>query len=191
MPMLCPGFSPPKNATGVPRSKYPPFCSGLFFASFLRCDCPARQPAPGAAIRQPRYGRGGVECIMPIRYYWFFLAGSILFEVAGTSIMKLSQASWPAMGMGVMYLLLGLSYFCLAKAVIRLPLGVAYAFWEGFGLLLITLVSAFLLHERLDATRLLALAMVLGGTLLVHHGTEGGHGDAVPAAHGKATGGAS
>ncbi len=117
---------------------------------------------------------------------WLFLAGSILFEVAGTSVMKLSQsAAWfatPAMGMGLMYCLLGISYYCLAKAVVKLPLGVAYAFWEGFGLLLITLVSAFLLHERLDAARLVALALVFGGTLLVHHGTEGGHGaSAVPA----------
>lgn len=111
---------------------------------------------------------------MPMRYYWLCLAGSIVFEVAGTSVMKLSQGSWPMAGMGVMYLLLGLSYFCLAKAVVKLPLGVAYAFWEGLGLLLITLISAFFLHERLDAPRLAALGMVLGGTLLVHHGTESG-----------------
>lgn len=111
---------------------------------------------------------------MSMRYYWLCLAGSIVFEVAGTSIMKLSQTSWPLTGMGFMYLLLGLSYFCLAKAVVGLPLGVAYAFWEGFGLLLITLVSALFLHERLDAWRLMALALVLGGTLLVHHGTESG-----------------
>jgi len=109
---------------------------------------------------------------MTMRFYWLCLAGSILFEVAGTSVMKLSQASWPMAGMGLMYLLLGCSYFCLAKAVVKLPLGVAYAFWEGFGLLLITLVSTLFLHERLDASRLMALALVLGGTLLVHHGTE-------------------
>ena len=114
---------------------------------------------------------------MSARYYWLCLAGSILFEVAGTSVMKLSQSSWPLTGMGIMYALLALSYFCLAKAVIKLPIGVAYAFWEGFGLLLITLVSVLLLHERLDAVRLAAIALVLCGTLLVHHGTESGHGE--------------
>lgn len=118
------------------------------------------------------------------RFYWLCLAGSIIFEVAGTSVMKLSQLPdglmQPAVGMGLMYLLLGLSYYCLAKAVIKLPIGVAYAFWEGFGLLLITLVSAFLLHERIDAIRLVAIALVLGGTLLVHHGTGSGHEDETP-----------
>ena len=112
---------------------------------------------------------------MAMRYYWLCLAASILFEVAGTSVMKLSQTTWPFLGMGLMYTLLVLSYFCLAKAIIKLPLGVAYAFWEGFGLLLITLVSVLFLHERLDGPRLAALGLVLCGTLLVHHGTQSGH----------------
>lgn len=123
---------------------------------------------------------------MSMRFYWLCLAASIVLEVAGTSVMKISQASWPFMGLGLMYLLLGLSYFFMAKAIIKLPLGVAYAFWEGFGLLLITLVSALVLSERLDAQRLLALAMVFCGTLLVHRGTESGHASA-PALEGGAS----
>ena len=99
---------------------------------------------------------------------------SIVLEVACTSIMKLSQASWPVTGMLVMYGMLGVSYFFLAKAVIKLPVGVAYAFWEGIGLALITLISVLVLGERLDWARGLALCMVLCGTLLVHHGTESG-----------------
>lgn len=112
---------------------------------------------------------------------WLFLAGSILFEVVGTSVMKASQVS-PALsamtGMGIMYCCLALSYFCLARAVLKLPIGVAYAFWEGIGLLLITLVSAYILHERLDGWRLCALCLVLCGSLLVNHGTEDGKEDA-------------
>lgn len=122
---------------------------------------------------------------MSSAFYWLCLLGSIIFEVTGTSVMKLSQNGWPMLGMGVMYVLLGLSYFCLAKAVLRLPVGVAYAFWEGLGLALITLVSVFLLGERLDAPRMVALAMILGGTLLVHHGTEDGN-VAAPAEQGGA-----
>lgn len=121
--------------------------------------------------------------MIPLRY-WFFLLLSILLEVSGTSLMKLSHplpGSWPVVGMGLMYLLLGLSYFFMAKAVLRLPLGVAYAFWEGLGLALITLVSVLAMGEIMTLTKLLALAMVLAGTMLVHHGT--GHGVA------KASGG--
>lgn len=106
------------------------------------------------------------------RYYWLCLLGSIVFEVAGTTVMKLSQEAWPLIGMGIMYTLLGFSYYFLAKAVLKLPVGVAFAFWEGLGLILITLSSVLLLGERLDFTRIAALTMVLAGTLLVHHGTD-------------------
>lgn len=118
-------------------------------------------------------------------HYWFFLLVSIVFEVTGTSIMKFSQESWPLIGLGCMYLLLGFSYFFLAKAVVRLPIGVAYAFWEGFGLLLITMVSITILGEHISALKAVALLMVFCGTMLVHRGTESGH--AEPALQGGAS----
>lgn len=105
---------------------------------------------------------------------WLFLVVSILLEVTGTSIMKGSQENWPVLGMILMYILLSCSYFTLSKAVIKLPIGVAYAFWEGVGLCLITLVSVFILGEQLGALKLTAIVMLLVGTYLVHHGTDSG-----------------
>ena len=115
---------------------------------------------------------------------WLFLLVSIVFEVTGTSVMKFSQETWPLLGMGCMYLLLGFSYFFLSKAVLRLPIGVAYAFWEGFGLLLITLVSITILGEPVSALRGVALLLVFCGTMLVHRGTESS--DSESALHGEA-----
>lgn len=111
---------------------------------------------------------------MPSYKHWLFLACSIILEVAGTSIMKALQASFPLLGLLLMYALLGLSYYFLARAVVRLPIGVAYAFWEALGLVLIVLVSFALLGEEMTPLRFLALLMVLGGSLLVHHGTQPG-----------------
>lgn len=105
---------------------------------------------------------------------WMFLVLSIVLEVTGTSIMKGSQNGWPVLGMAVMYVLLGLSYFTLSKAVLRLPIGVAYAFWEGLGLCLITLASVAVLGEQMGLVKLSAIGMLLLGTYLVHHGTESG-----------------
>ena len=73
-----------------------------------------------------------------------------------------------------MYVLMSLSYFTLSKAVIKVPIGVAYAFWEGVGLSLITLSSVFILGEHIGPVRLLAIFMLLLGTYLVHRGTENG-----------------
>ena len=110
--------------------------------------------------------------------YWLFLLGAVVCEVIGTSVMKLSQSgAWwlgPGPGLAVMLVFIALSYYCLALSVQGLPVGVAYAFWEGLGLTLITLVSVLALGERMSPVRLGALAAVLVGALLVNHGT--GHG---------------
>ncbi len=109
---------------------------------------------------------------MSVKLCWMFLVLSIILEVTGTSIMKGSQENWPVLGMVVMYALMSMSYYTLSKAVIRLPIGVAYAFWEGVGLSLITLVSVFILNENFGLVRGVAIAMLLLGTYLVHHGTD-------------------
>lgn len=92
--------------------------------------------------------------------------------------MKISQngAGWlgPGAGLVLMFALIALSYYCLALAATGLPIGVAYAFWEGLGLTLITLVSVFLLGEAMNLQRFLALAAILAGALLIHHGTTAG-----------------
>ncbi len=110
--------------------------------------------------------------------YWFFLFCAIALEVAGTSVMKISQngTGWlgPGAGLVLMFALIALSYYCLSLAAMGLPIGVAYAFWEGLGLTLITLVSVFLLGEAMNLRRFLALAAILAGALLIHHGTTAG-----------------
>lgn len=116
--------------------------------------------------------------------YWFFLLAAIVLEVVGTAIMKYSQSLTgygPQTGYGAMLLCIGLSYYCLARSTQKLPVGVAFACWEGVGLTLITVCSVLLLGEPFSLTRLGALVAVLTGVLLIHHGTE--HGDAQDAEH--------
>ncbi|MFV0421313.1 DMT family transporter [Oleidesulfovibrio sp.] len=111
-------------------------------------------------------------------YHWVCLVGAIAFEVAGTTIMKAAQ-SWemlygPQLGIVLMLVLIGLSYYLLSLATTALPVGVAFAFWEGLGLLFITLSSVLLLGEEMTLKRFVALCAVAGGVLLVHHGTSSG-----------------
>lgn len=109
-------------------------------------------------------------------YHWLFLVLSVLFEVFGTSIMKVSH-SWQfafgsELGLAIMWACIACSYFSLAKATTALPVGVAFALWDASGLVLIVLFSVFVLGEHLDWIKALGLLCVLGGGYLVHRGTD-------------------
>ena len=119
-------------------------------------------------------------------YHWLCLMGAIIFEVAGTTVMKMAQgwgfAHAAMLGLVLMWLAIALSYYMLAKATTGLPVGVAFAFWEGLGLTFITICSVLLLGESMTVTRGLGLVCMLAGALLVHHGTGHGKEDIHPAA---------
>ena len=111
-------------------------------------------------------------------YHWYCLLASIALEVGGTLTMKLAQgwafAHAEMLGLAAMWVAIGLSYIFLSRAVTGIPVGVTFAFWEGLGLTCITLGSIIFLDEAVTLRRALGLACVLGGALLVNHGT--GHG---------------
>ena len=123
--------------------------------------------------------------------YWLYLLGAVVFEVGGTCVMKMGQngSFFSAEGGYVlMLLMIGVSYYLLSLSTLVLPVGVAFAFWEGLGLTFITLASVLVLGESLSPGRILALCAVLGGALLVHHGTVATEEEASPCATGKSGG---
>ncbi len=54
----------------------------------------------------------------------------------------------------LMLAMIALSYIFLAFAVKKIALGVAYALWEGIGILLITLFSVLLFDESLSLLKI-------------------------------------
>jgi spermidine export protein MdtJ len=101
---------------------------------------------------------------------WLFLALAVTSEVCGLAVMKLSVSMGHVEGMAVLYLLVALSYVFLAKAVKSISIGVAYAIWEGSGIALITIVSAFAFQQYLTLRETLGLSMVVVGIWMIHAG---------------------
>ena len=105
--------------------------------------------------------------------HWLFMAAAIVTEVAGTLSMKMgAHHGSQTLGLAVMYVMLVLSYTCLAMAVKRIPLAVAYGAWESLGLVLITLCSAWWLGEALTLTKLAAIGVIIVGIVLLERGTD-------------------
>lgn len=104
--------------------------------------------------------------------YWMFLGLAIITEVIGTLSMKYASVSGGSAGMIVMYIMIASSYILLSMAVKKVALGVAYALWEGIGILIITTFSVMWFHESLSPLKLGGLVLLIAGITLIKYGTK-------------------
>ena len=105
-------------------------------------------------------------------FYWIVLALAIVAEITGTLSMKWASTSGGSAGFIMMLVMIALSYIFLAFAVKKIALGVAYALWEGIGILLITLFSVTLFDESLSPMKIAGLATLVVGIVLIKSGTR-------------------
>ena len=105
-------------------------------------------------------------------FYWILLALAIVAEITGTLSMKWASVSGGHTGFILMLVMIVLSYIFLAFAVKKIALGVAYALWEGIGILLITLFSVMLFDETLTTMKIAGLTTLVAGIVLIKSGTR-------------------
>jgi spermidine export protein MdtJ len=103
--------------------------------------------------------------------YWILLALAIAAEITGTLSMKWASVNDDTAGFIFMLVMIALSYIFLSFAVKRIALGVAYAIWEGLGILFITLFSVMLFDETLSAMKIVGLLTLVTGVALIKSGT--------------------
>ncbi|MGY6029547.1 multidrug/spermidine efflux SMR transporter subunit MdtJ [Phytobacter sp. AG2a] len=105
-------------------------------------------------------------------FYWLLLALAIVAEITGTLSMKWAAESGGNAGFILMLVMIAISYILLSFAVKKIALGVAYALWEGIGILLITLFSVTLFDETLSTVKVVGLATLVCGIILIKSGTR-------------------
>lgn len=104
---------------------------------------------------------------------YFLLALAIVSEVAGSSLLKTADGFkklLPSIGVIIGY---SFAFYALSLSLKSLPLGVAYAVWAGLGTVLTALVGIFIYKENANGKKLLGLALIVGGVILLNSG--GGH----------------
>lgn len=105
-------------------------------------------------------------------FYWILLALAIVAEITGTLSMKWASVSDGSTGFILMLVMITLSYIFLSFAVKKIALGVAYALWEGVGILLITLFSVMIFDETLTTMKIAGLTTLVAGIVLIKSGTH-------------------
>lgn len=104
--------------------------------------------------------------------YWILLALAIAAEITGTLSMKWSSVSDDNLGYIFMLFMIALSYILLSFSVKKIALGVAYAMWEGIGILFITLFSVMLFDESISLLKIVGLTTLVVGIALIKSGTS-------------------
>lgn len=112
-------------------------------------------------------------------FHWLILLAAIAVELLATSALKAFVAG-PVLVAVLPLVLIGLSFALLSVALRVIPMAVAYAVWEGLGIVGIALIGHAFFAEHLTVPRILALALIIGGILLLERGVGHDAEHAVP-----------
>jgi len=99
---------------------------------------------------------------------WLSLILAISFEVAGTTMMKLSDGFskvGPSIAMFIFYIL---SLSALTFALKKFDVSVAYAIWSGLGTALITIIGFIIFKEAVTVTKIVSILLIIIGVVGLH-----------------------
>ena len=99
---------------------------------------------------------------------WLLLSIAIIAEVFGTSFLKASEGFtrfWPSVAVIVGYIV---AFYFLALSLKVIPVGIAYAIWAGFGVVLIALIGWIVFSQKLDTPAIIGISMILGGVVVLN-----------------------
>lgn len=95
----------------------------------------------------------------------FYLVMAILFEVVGTTSMKLSYGFTKLGPSILLFIFYFLSFTFLTLSLKRLDVSLAYAIWSGLGTLLIALIGTFYFHEPMTMIKCVSLLFIIVGVV--------------------------
>lgn len=100
--------------------------------------------------------------------HWLFLFIAILFEVTGTTALKASGNFTVLIPSIITVISYCISFYCLSLSLLVIPVGIAYAIWSGFGIVIITLIGYYFFNQSIDIPGLIGIIMILTGVLILN-----------------------
>ena len=99
---------------------------------------------------------------------WICLGLAILFEVAGTTSLKMSQGFTQLLPSLVIFPAYGISLALLTLAVKEVPISVAYAVWAAVGTALIAAIGILWFREPATSAKLVFIGVIVVGVIGLH-----------------------
>lgn len=98
---------------------------------------------------------------------WLLLLASIVFEVAGTTMLKSAgragSQGWAwALGAGTCYLV---CFIALGLAMRLFPLGMLYGIWAGGGVTLVAIIGVLYFGDELNLLKVVSFLLIIAGII--------------------------
>ncbi|HLS29837.1 MAG TPA: multidrug efflux SMR transporter [Flavobacteriaceae bacterium] len=99
---------------------------------------------------------------------FLYLALAILFEVVGSSFLKVSDGFSKIIPTLITIVAYIISFYFFSQTLKTLPLGVAYAIWGGLGIVLTALISVFIFKQSIDLPAILGITLIVSGVVVLN-----------------------
>lgn len=99
---------------------------------------------------------------------YLYLVLAVGFEVIGTAALQASEQFTKPKPLVLTALGYAAAFYFLSLVLRTMPVGIAYAIWSGFGVILITLVGLVWFGQRLDLPAVIGLALIIAGVTVIN-----------------------
>ena len=99
---------------------------------------------------------------------YIYLAVAIVAEVAATSALKASEEFTKLVPSLIVIVGYVISFYLLTRVLRTIPVGITYAVWAGLGIVLVTVVGAFLYKQIPDIAAVLGMGLIIAGVVVIH-----------------------
>ncbi|MBD2497455.1 multidrug efflux SMR transporter [Nostoc sp. FACHB-280] len=99
---------------------------------------------------------------------WLYLITAILFEVAGTTSMKLSEGFTRTIPSVLIFVCYGVCFSFLTLALKKIEVSVAYSVWSGLGTTVIATIGVIWFRESMSWVKFISIALIIIGVIGVN-----------------------
>jgi small multidrug resistance pump len=102
--------------------------------------------------------------IMP----YLILAIAILSETIGTTALQASQQFTKPLPSLIVVISYALAIYLLSVSLKTFPVGIAYAFWSGLGIVFIAAIGFVAFGQKLDLPAILGMGLIIAGIATIN-----------------------
>ena len=99
---------------------------------------------------------------------FLFLFAAIVCETIATMLLSKSEQFTKLIPTVLSLSCYGLAFYTLSLSLRTIPVGIAYAIWAGFGIVLVALVGAVFFKQVPDLAAIIGMLLIVAGVVVVN-----------------------